>query len=343
MLRDAHLPVAANILPGWTLIWDANHACTLHRQWLELRRLCRLQMVRLMRLPRDVLPHRPQLHRTARSIARRYLRMVFRARSAAQSLLIRPILWVIAIGGRPTVLVDLLYREGPVVVLARLRLLAVVHVFGEVGLLLLMLVLHSSTNNCDSRPLHGQSSHILWWTAHLPTMHLKATHMDQILHISLARPHVLIALPSPLPHISPHHLLLEVVGHFHIAEHAVEVDRAQLHGDLHRRLLEVDHGLCLLLVDDDAADAFEPLPLVHRHFPLVEDEEAHQPLHHSHPIVRLSGYGVRCERQFHQVWELDQLLQLMELRDPVGHQRQRLQIRQPLYICQRSQSILIHS
>jgi hypothetical protein len=33
----------------------------------------------------------------------------------------------------------------------------------------------------------------------------------------------------------------------------------------------------------------------------------------------------------------------MELRDPVGHQRQRLQIRQPLYICQRSQSILIHS
>lgn len=144
-------------------------------------------------------------------------------------------------------------------------------------------------------------------------MHLEAANVDQILHVTLARPHVLVPLTSTLSHISSHHLLLEIVGHFHIAEHSVEVDGAKLHRHLYRWLLEVDHRLCLLLVNDHAPDTFESLALVHCNFPLVKYEESHKPLDNSHPIVRLSGYGVGCERQLHQVGELDKLLQLVEL------------------------------
>ena len=77
-------------------------------------------------------------------------------------------------------------------------------------------MLHTASNNSDSRALHRQAHS---WLRLLLAVHLEAANMNQILHVSLHS-----SMCVALAHVSSHHLLLEIVRHLHVAQHAVEVD-----------------------------------------------------------------------------------------------------------------------
>ena len=85
------------------------------------------------------------------------------------------------------------------------HLLTLEHVVTEIRMLLL--ALRGAIHYRYSRALHSQPHTLRLST----TMHLEAAHMNQVLHVSLARPRVHSGLVGTLAHISSHHLLLEVV------------------------------------------------------------------------------------------------------------------------------------
>jgi hypothetical protein len=154
-------------------------------------------------------------------------------------------------------------------------------------------------------------------TAWVPAMLLKARDMDQVLHIAAVVSTRVDAHGLTISSLILHHLLLEIVGRFHLAQNSVKGDRTEFNWHLNIRLLEVDKRLILFLVHDDTTYSFKSYSLIHSHFSVIEYDQLHQSFHNCHTIVRLAGDGVGSKRKFKEVRKLNQFFKLMELRNPV--------------------------
>jgi len=224
----------------------------------------------------------------------------------------------------------------------------VVHLHGTAlhHLLLLIGKLQGSLGHADA----SSCIHHLHLLLHL---HVHALDLDQSTHFSRTASDVLTlavdaqALNScerSLSHLALHlhglrclpilHVILQVI------EHSVEIDSVELHGHLGLWVLRiVNHWWRLLSIVD--VRGLNSIPLLHRDFFAVQDDQILELLNDVQPVLWLSGHGIVHQRNFHEVNELGQSVDFPELRKSIAAAMKSLQSLEPLDVGQASQAIVL--
>ena len=145
----------------------------------------------------------------------------------------------------------------------------------------------------DSCDAHAAVRATIHGTLHLWLLHIKALHLDKVLHITTS---LTLELSFHLVHLG-HWLGSLLHLELHVVEDSVKVHRIQFDRNLHCRILLEMHKRCLALLRiNDACSALYPLALVHSDLFAIEDHQLDQTLDYDHTVIRFPGDWIVNQR-----------------------------------------------